>query len=221
MLAALRAVSVNREIERERARLLARRTLLCSGWPFDEGITISAACAVSKTPRQAAILASIVKEFAPRHAVELGTNVGISSSYIASAMKGSLVTLEASPSRQALSKEVHANLGISNVEYVLGLFQDTLDGVLEKLQGVDFAFIDGHHEYQPTLDYFEQIVKRAKPGAVFVFDDIRWSDGMWKAWSELKDDERFGLVADFWTMGVCVLRSGSEPRVVTEPITCY
>lgn len=221
ILTAIKTAVVNKAVERERARLLARKALLDPEGPFDKGISVSAACAISKSPRQAALLGSIVKAFTPGYALELGTNVGISSAYIGSSMTGALVTLEASPSRQVLAKGVHSNLGISNVDYVLGLFEDTLDDVLTRLPQVDFAFIDGHHEYRPTLDYFERIVKRARPGSVFVFDDINWSEGMIKAWSKLKMDERFGLVADFWTVGVCVLRSDQEPRVVTEPITCY
>lgn len=218
---ALEAAVENRKVERERRRLLKRKSLLHPTGPFDRGVTESSACAVSKSPQQAAVLASIVRHFAPNCAVELGTNVGISSAYIGSAMDGTLITLEASESRQALARQLHATLGLKNVKYALGLFQDTLQGVLQELGSVDFAFIDGHHQFQPTLDYFESIVGFAKPGAVFVFDDINWSDGMKQAWSQLRSDKRFGLVVDLWTVGVCVLGASDESRLVTQPITCY
>ncbi len=50
----------------------------------------------------------------------------------------------------------------------------------------EFTFIDGHHRYQPTIDYFNRVWQRSADGAVFVFDDIRWSAEMRLAWSELK-----------------------------------
>ncbi|MGH8270875.1 MAG: O-methyltransferase [Gammaproteobacteria bacterium] len=221
MYAAIKAASVVRNIEVERSRLLSRTNSLGNTGPDDKGVTVAVACAISKSPKQAALLSSIAGMFAPRYAIELGTNVGISSAYIAPVIDGTLVTLEVSHARLALAREIHGNLGISNVKYVVGLFENTLSGVLENMPAVNFAFIDGHHQYQPTIDYFGRIVSHAEPGAVFVFDDIRLTDGMKKAWSELRADERFGLVVDFWTFGVCVLRADNEPRVVTEPITCY
>jgi predicted O-methyltransferase YrrM len=221
ILDAVRSAAKNPAVEGQRAKLLARTALLDPEGPFDKGITISAACAISKSPRQAALLAAMVRSFEPTSAIELGTNVGISSAYIASSMKDTLVTLEASSARQSLAKQVHDNLGLTNVEYVLGLFEDTLDRTLEKLPPLDFAFIDGHHEYRPTIDYFDRIAKRSNPGAVFVFDDINWSEGMKKAWSEVRTDARFSLVVDFGTVGVGVLRSDDTGRTSTVPITCY
>jgi predicted O-methyltransferase YrrM len=221
MYAAITTARIMRNVERERSRLLHRKGALDRTGPDDKGVTVAIACAISKLPKQAALLSSIARAFAPRYAIELGTNVGISSAYIASAITGTLVTLEASHARLSLAREIHENLGISNVEYIEGLFGDTLAEALQHAPAVDFAFIDGHHQYQPTIDYFERIVAHTNPGAVFVFDDIRLTDGMRNAWSELRADERFGLVVDLWTMGVCVLRADNEPRVVTPPITRY
>ena len=42
---------------------------------------------------------------------------------------------------------------------------------------MDLACIDGHHQYQPPLDYFEALWRYSRQTAIFVFDDIRWSEG--------------------------------------------
>ena len=99
-----------------------------------------------------------------------------------------MVTLDASAYRQRLAKEIHANLGLDNISYVTGLFTDTLQPTLTDMGTVDLAFIDGHHQYQPTLDYLEEILKFSTPDTVFVFDDIRWSEGMKQAWDEIRAD---------------------------------
>jgi predicted O-methyltransferase YrrM len=174
---------------------------------YDAGKTISEACAASKPPRQAQFLHALARTFAPSKVLELGTNLGVSSAYIASAIPGTLTTLESSPYRLRAARGLHHDLGIDNVRYVQGLFDDTLETAIP--EGVEFAFIDGHHQYEPTLRYFDMIAKHAVEGAVFVFDDIRWSTGMKQAWARLCEDNRFGLIVDVRTMGICIL--GGRP----------
>jgi predicted O-methyltransferase YrrM len=211
-----------------------RASMLSSGEPlvdgtlgrggiYDEGGSVREACVVSKNRHSATFLHLLVREFKPSAALELGTNVGISSAYQAAALKlnggGRLITLESSPYRLRLAKRLHEELELTDyVEYREGLFGETLGRALEESGPVDYAFIDGHHRYRPTLDYFEAICSRAKDGAIFVFDDIVWSSGMRRAWGEIKADRRVAVAADFGTMGVCVT-AGKQPdrgRYVTK-----
>ena len=164
----------------------------------------------------------LTRAFSPGKVLELGTNLGISSAYIGAAMKtcqnnGILLTLDASPYRQRLAKEVHHSLGIENVEYIQGFFSDTLKPALDKLQSVDLAFIDGHHQYQPTLDYFEQIYKYSTPNTVFIFDDIRWTPGMKNVWAKIQADERLGLVIDLYSVGLAIPLEEKTQRFVIGP----
>jgi predicted O-methyltransferase YrrM len=166
---------------------------------YDQGQTVADACNVSKGREAARYLFSIAAEYRPSIVLELGTNVGISSSYLAAA-GGRVTTLEASPYRLRLARQLHERLGLTNIDYVQGLFTETLDPILQRLPPVELAFIDGHHQYQPTLDYFEAIRKQARPDCVFLFDDIYWSDGMERAWAELRP--LFQVTAEVGGMGV-------------------
>jgi predicted O-methyltransferase YrrM len=220
----LGGIEAERELMLSSAEPLADGTLGAGG-RHDEGVSVRGACMVSKGRRSATFLYLLVREFKPSVAFELGTNVGISSAYQAAALKlnggGRLITLEASPYRLRLAKRLHERLGLTDeVSYRPGLFSDTLGRALKESGPVDYAFIDGHHQYRPTLDYFDMICRRATEGAVFVFDDIVWSSGMKRAWGEIKADKRAAVAADFGTMGVCVL-AGNEPaygRYVTKPM---
>ncbi len=212
-------------IEAARQRLLQRKEPLADGslpvGPYDDGVTVAAACGASKPKKSALFLYHLARELQPDLVIELGTNVGISSAYLASALrkngKGRLVTLEASPYRIRCAKEVHASVGLKNVTYVQGLFADTLAPTLREIGAVDFAFIDGHHQYQPTLDYFQVIHAHAARNATYVFDDIRWSEGMLRAWKEIQRDDRLTIAADFHTVGVCVAAGDEARRRYTSP----
>lgn len=218
-------------IEAERGRLLSRHEPLVNGrlgagGPFDGHATIGQACRVSKPPRPARLLYVLARTAQPLNVIELGTNVGVSSAYIAAALQengrgGRVVTLDASAYRQQVAADLHRRLGLDNVRYVHGLFAETLLPSLRAMGAVDMAFIDGHHQYQPTMDYFEAILPFASPQAVLAFDDIRWSDGMRRAWSRLQADPRLGLVVDLDSLGVCAPQQADSGRVVSPPIFAF
>lgn len=217
-------------IERERKLMLSNQEPLIDGslgkaGLYDDGRTVKDACEASKDSRSAAFLFLLIREFKPSAALELGTNVGITSAYQTAGLKsngsGELITLEASPYRMRLAEQLHKKLKLTeHVDFKVGLFQDTLDTTLQKFEPIDYAFIDGHHQYQPTLDYFDLIYKNASDEAVFVFDDINWSPGMKRAWQEIKNDERLAVAADFGSVGIGVKADNAVNSMpyTTKPI---
>src|SRR5262245_34189912 len=113
-------------IEALRAELLARAEPLVdgtlgAGGLYDEGQSVRAACEVSKGPPAAFLLYALVRELGPAQVLELGTNVGISSAYLAAALRangrGALATLDASPYRQRIAAECHRRLSLPTVTY--------------------------------------------------------------------------------------------------------
>ena len=89
----------------------------------------------------------------------MGTAVGISAAYQAAALalngRGTFTTLEGA--------EPLADIG---------RFEDTLDAVLERRRPVDYVFVDGRHDRQATLAYFEQTIPFLAETAFLIFDDI-------------------------------------------------
>jgi len=41
--------------------------------------------------------------------------------------------------------------------------------------------------------------------AVIIFDDISWSSGMQKAWTEIENDDRVAVTIDLRIMGIAVI----------------
>lgn len=162
----------------------------------------------SKDPQWAFLLFQLVQRLRPETCLELGTSVGISAAYQAAALElnrhGRLVTLEGAVAKGELARRNFSRLGLERVSVVTGQFRDTLGPTLASLQRVDFAFVDGHHDGEATLDYFNRIAPFLSPDAVIMFDDIRWSSGMQRAWEALTSDPRIRTAVDFGTMGLCV-----------------
>ena len=98
-------------------------------------------------------------------------------------------------------------------EVITGRFQDTLAPLFDKRPAIDFAFVDGHHDRDATLSYFEQLVPHLSSEGVLVFDDIAWSAGMADAWSRIRSDHRVGLAVDLFKVGICALGGNGQASV--------
>jgi len=173
--------------------------------------TVGAICRnASKPPRWARLLFSIVREVKPQRCVELGTSLGLSAAYQASALQlngsGRLDTLEGAPEVAERARAHLAGLSLP-AEVTTGRFQDTLPPLLEHGSPIDYAFVDGHHDHDATLAYFEQLMPWLNDDAILVFDDVAWSPGMAAAWRRIREDERVGVAVDLFKVGVCAVRT--------------
>lgn len=215
------------KIEKHREQLLSCQEPLVNGkfgesMPGEQNITVSRACRASKGPYRALPLYFLIRQFSPMSCLELGTNLGISAAYQAAALianqkNGKIITMEGSKYRLKIARDLHQQLGFDNISYVQGIFNDTLPETLKNNPPIDYAFIDGHHQYEPTINYFNLIYQHCTDNCIFIFDDIRLSAGMRRAWRELRSDTRFSIVLDMFTFGICIAsksESQSAPKVV-------
>jgi predicted O-methyltransferase YrrM len=153
------------------------------------------------------VLFYLVREAAPVHALELGTALGLSAGYQGAALElnghGRLVTIEGAGPLADIARDNLARLGISSVEVVTGRFREALPPVLEGLQPLDFAYLDGHHDGRATLDYFGAVLSALRSPAIVVLDDISISPGMREAWQEISRHPRVTLALDLQKLGIC------------------
>ena len=153
---------------------------------------------------QAELLYRTVKELNPSKIIELGTCCGFSAIYMATACKACEVhTIEGAEPVAEIAKANYKSLNIKNITQHTGRFQDVLPSVLSKMQSVDFAFIDGHHDENATLEYYEIIKPCLSTGAAVMFDDINWSDGMRSAWQKIINLNDFQAYEDTGKLGIC------------------
>lgn len=166
--------------------------------------TVSSITRNAAKPRKfGQLLFRVVNRYRPNTIVELGTSLGITSSYLALANpNATLVTLEGSKAVAAKALENFSRLQIGNASLVQGNFDNTLAKVLEALGHVNMAFVDGNHRKLPTLEYFRQLLPVMTSESVIIFDDIHWSAEMEEAWRQIVSDERVLLTIDLFFIGL-------------------
>ena len=164
-------------------------------------------CLGSKPALWALLLFKLIRTIQPEAAIELGTCIGISAAYQSAAQelngKGRLITIEGSEAIAGLAEKNLQSLGLSHADIFCGTFKEVLPGILEKTSAVDYVFIDGHHDEQATIAYFELLLPYLSPGAVVVFDDISWSSGMRRAWEKVRNHTAVSFAVDLKMLGIC------------------
>jgi len=145
----------------------------------------------------------IINHYGYKNILELGTCLGITTAYLATANnKATITTMEGAPNIAKLAQDFFKQKELHNVNVVIGNFDETLPKFLQTTEFLDFVYIDGNHQYKPTLNYFEQLLPKLTENAVVVFDDIYWSKEMEMAWNEVKSTTENCITIDLFYVGI-------------------
>ena len=136
--------------------------------------------------------------------VELGTSLGVTTAYLAAMdSRNKVVTYEGCPAVAEVARANWEKLGLSNIACVVGeITVDSLQLAVDRLSGIDVAFIDANHTYEATLTYFNALTSRVHEKSVVVVDDIHYNKDMEKAWKAICADERVTTTMDLYRMGL-------------------
>ena len=163
---------------------------------------------VAKSKKYGQLLFRMVNYYQPSTIVELGTSLGITTSYLSLAKPNArLTTMEGAREIGLVAKQNFSKLQLTNIELVEGNFDETLAGVIRDLPSVDFAFVDGNHRQEPTERYFHQLLSKINNNSVLVFDDIHWSGEMEAAWRTIKEHKDVKCTIDLFFIGIVLFRN--------------
>ena len=162
-----------------------------------------------KPPKLAQLLYRLVADLKPTNMIELGTCLGTTSIYLKKAAPDAqLYTLEGCPETAAIATEVFQKAGLKEIHQVIGNFDETLQGMIAKLDKLDFVFVDGNHQKEATLHYFGWCLPKVHDDTLLIFDDIYWSEGMKEAWAEIKAHPQVTVTIDLFWIGLVYFRKG-------------
>jgi predicted O-methyltransferase YrrM len=167
-----------------------------------------------KSKKYSQLLYRIVRYYQPKTILELGTSLGITTSYLSLAKPDATIfTLEGAIEVANVAKQNFKTLELQNLpdrqaglRLIEGNFDYTLPAVLYQLPSVDFAFIDGNHRRAPTLNYFHQLFGKRNNNTILILDDIHWSAEMEQAWNEIKEYPAVRCTIDLFFMGIVLFR---------------
>ncbi|ULQ53097.1 O-methyltransferase [Flavihumibacter fluvii] len=167
----------------------------------------------AKSPRLAQLLFRSVQYFNASTIVELGSSLGLTTAYLASANKNGIVySLEGDPELAQAAAQNLAGLGLHNAHIIPGNFDNTLQPLLDKLSKADLVYIDGNHRLEPTLRYFEQALAVANEQTVIILDDIHWSGEMEAAWKAIQAHPKVTTTIDLFFLGYVFMRPEFKER---------
>ncbi|MDB5278504.1 MAG: Methyltransferase domain protein [Ferruginibacter sp.] len=161
-----------------------------------------------KQPKYAQLLFRMVQYYKPQQVLELGTSLGVTTAYLASGnLAATIYTCEGAEQIATIAQNNFNRLSLKNIVLVTGNFSTTLPSLLDKMNVVNFAFVDGNHRKEPTLQYFQQLLNHAANDTILVFDDIHWSAGMEEAWAEIQQHPAVTLTIDLFFIGIVCISS--------------
>ena len=163
----------------------------------------------SSSKKEGEFMFKVIRAYQPKKCFELGTCLGVSAAYGTEALRlnkdnGVYITFEGASELVKLAESTLEKFSFTNFTIVEGKFDDTLPQYIAE-NNIDFAFIDGHHDEEATIKYFEMFYNNLSQKAILIFDDINWSKGMRKAWRTIKKDKRITWTVNNYFRGICYI----------------
>lgn len=125
-------------------------------------------------PEQGAFLTLLTRLVGARRAIEVGTFTGYSSICIARGLPadGHLLCCDVSDEWTSIARRFWEKAGVADrIELRIAPAAETLRALPETAD-VDLAFIDADKPGYPV--YYEEILKRLRPGGVILADNVLW-----------------------------------------------
>ena len=144
--------------------------------------------------------------YKPKRILEFGTSLGIGTIHFSKGNSDSnIVTVEACSATRNEALGNFRKLNCMNIESILATFSSFLESYSgEKF---DIVFIDGHHDGVALKNYLELLNPHTHNDTLFILDDIRWSNSMFEAWTELCASQDYHVTMDLFRMGIILKRT--------------
>lgn len=161
------------------------------------------------------LLKRIIEGTRTKKILELGTNTGFSGCYFLSVNDTQLVTVEGS---ESLCKIAEKNLSrISKSFKIMNcLFDEAIDQLITNNEKFDCFFLDGQHEREAMHHYTKRVAPIMSEGAIFIYDDIYWSEGMNLAWKELCQEYEFSQGVDLLSFGILKKNKKDQKPIIYD-----
>lgn len=161
------------------------------------------------------LLYRMVQYFQCKNILEMGTSLGITTAYLASAApEGRVYTIEGAEPIARKAAAFFAQQDLRQVHLQNELFDNALANLAPENR-FDLIYLDGDHQGNKVLEYFSILMKHIHNSSVLVLDDIRWSTSMFEAWKKICRREEVRISVDMFHLGILFF----DPRLTKEHFT--
>lgn len=159
------------------------------------------------TEKDTQLLYRLCTYFKVNRVLELGTSLGIATHAMAIARpQANITTVEGSKEVYEFASKSLNQQGIKNTYPIHSTFKEFFDKQHKTNSIYDLVYIDGHHNGDATLIYFESILNHVHNDTVVVFDDIYWSQDMTRAWRKICKHSKVTASIDCFDFGLVFFR---------------
>lgn len=151
------------------------------------------------TKKRAQLLYKLTSHYQFENILELGTSLGIATSaFSLGNPNANITTIEGCPETAKVAQQQFDVFQLNNITLKVNNFNDELQHL--EHQKFDCIYIDGNHQKDPTLQYFNTLLNHTNENSILIFDDIHWSKDMTEAWNSIKQHKKVTLTIDtfFW-----------------------
>ena len=157
------------------------------------------------TLKRQKLLFRLVHYFNSENILELGTSLGLGSSSMAfSKPSNNIKTVEGCPNTSKIAEAFFDVYKLKNIN----LHSETFEEFFNKNPSdtYDLIYVDGNHNKENTIQYFNILLERINNNSVIIFDDIYWSSGMTEAWQEIIQHPKVTASIDTFYWGFAFFR---------------
>lgn len=170
--------------------------------------------ALSKTAgmkkKRQKLLLRIGYYFMSENILELGTSLGLGSVALSLSNKYAHVnTVEGCPNTARKAGDLFKKFKLQNIKIHQQTFRDYIQS--HSQEKFDLIFVDGDHNGERTLNYFNLLLKNVHNDSLIIFDDIYWSKDMTSAWQEIISNEKVTVSIDTFQWGIVFFRK-EQPK---------
>jgi predicted O-methyltransferase YrrM len=160
------------------------------------------------------LLFRITNYFKSETVLELGTSLGLGTAAIAFANDSiKITTVEGCKNTAKVAEGILNKYHVSSIQLQIATFEDFFNKSLSDLY--DLVYIDGNHNKNNTLQYFEYLLDRINDNSVLIFDDIYWSEEMTEAWNQIKEHPKVTVSIDTFYWGIVFFRKEQQKQHFT------
>ena len=159
------------------------------------------------------VLHGLIRENNIHSVIELGTSLGISTSYLSSNAAVNVKTIEANKQVLDVTRQAYQEIGNSkSIHFIHARFDTVLDDLCKAGLANTLIFIDGDHNKEALIRYFNSCLPFIEESTILVFDDIYWSEGMTDSWHEIFQHKKVKLSLDIFRMGIVFFKHTNKEK---------